>query len=156
MKKIFIICFMFVLMFITGCTEETPLALMKMREFDKANSSEFTLSLGMGSGEIELFKYGYKENEFVCLEVLQDVNVSYITNLENNYQYYDGFMWDGKVKLSETEVKEVKFLDYSQEMMIEKIIYWSTIYGDSKKFLKERIQEEYGHCLSESKLKQLC
>lgn len=116
MKKIFIICFMFVLMFITGCAEETPLALMKVREFDKANSSEFTLSLGMGSGEIELFKYGYKQNEFVCLEVLQDVNVSYITNLENNYQYYDGFMWDGKVKLSETEVKEVKFLDYMSDL----------------------------------------
>ena len=48
MKKIFIICFMFVLMFITGCAEETPLALMKMREFDKAKTSEFNLSLGMG------------------------------------------------------------------------------------------------------------
>ncbi|MBE6131390.1 MAG: hypothetical protein E7183_06675 [Erysipelotrichaceae bacterium] len=116
MKKIFIICFMFVLMFITGCTEETPLALMKMREFDKANSSEFILSLGMGSGEIELFKYGYKENEFIYLEVLQDINICYITNLENNYKYYDGFMWDGKVKLSETEVKEVKFLDYMTDL----------------------------------------
>lgn len=138
MKKIFIICFMFVLMFITGCTEETPLALMKMREFDKAKTSEFNLSLGMGNSEVELFKYAYKESEYTYLEILQDIGICYITDLKNNYQYYDGFIWDGKVKLLENEVKEVKFLDYMTDFKYseEDIRSFIDANFDLKKFIE--------------------
>ena len=39
--------------------------------------------------------------------------------------------------------------------MIEKIIFWSTIYSEDKKFLKQRIYETYGTHLSEDKVKRI-
>lgn len=39
--------------------------------------------------------------------------------------------------------------------MIEKIIFWGTVYGEDKKFLKEKIEEAYGKRLSESQKKRI-
>lgn len=46
-------------------------------------------------------------------------------------------------------------LSAEQEKMAEQIIYWSTIYNDSKKFLQEKIQESYGDILSTSQIKRI-
>lgn len=43
----------------------------------------------------------------------------------------------------------------STKNMAEDIIYWCTIYGDSKKFLKERISEKYKDKLSEKQIKSI-
>lgn len=39
--------------------------------------------------------------------------------------------------------------------MIEDIVFWCTVYGDSKKFLKDRIEEKYGNKLSEEQIKRI-
>lgn len=40
--------------------------------------------------------------------------------------------------------------------MIEQIIFWGTIYGDDKRFLKRRIAEHYGDRLDEQQIKRIC
>ncbi|MGN0140622.1 MAG: type II CRISPR RNA-guided endonuclease Cas9 [Roseburia sp.] len=39
--------------------------------------------------------------------------------------------------------------------MIEQIIFWATIYGNDKKFVRERIQEKYGDRLDGNKVKRI-
>ena len=54
-----------------------------------------------------------------------------------------------------TSIHGVETLTYEQEKMSEQIIFWSTIYGDSKKFLKEKIEESYGKVLSKEQIKRI-
>lgn len=53
------------------------------------------------------------------------------------------------------EIFETDTLTYEQEQIAEKIIYYSTIYGDSKKFLEERIRELYSDVLNEKQIKRI-
>lgn len=53
------------------------------------------------------------------------------------------------------EIFHVETLTYEQEQMAENIIFYSTVYGDSKKFLSERIKEEYGDKLNEGQIKRI-
>lgn len=39
--------------------------------------------------------------------------------------------------------------------MVEQIVNWATIYGDSKKLLKEKIEEAYGEVLTEAQIKRI-
>lgn len=39
--------------------------------------------------------------------------------------------------------------------MIEQIIFWGTVYGDDKKFLKEKIEEAYGNRLTDAQKKRI-
>lgn len=43
----------------------------------------------------------------------------------------------------------------STQHMIEDIVFWCTIYGDSKKFLQEKIEEKYADKLSKEQLKRI-
>ena len=69
---------------------------------------------------------------------------------------------DGDFKSSLTsylrfrEIFSADVLTYDQEEMAEKIIFWATIYGDAKGFLKERIREDYGNKLTEAQIKRIC
>ncbi len=54
-----------------------------------------------------------------------------------------------------TAVFNTETLTFEQEKMAENIIFWSTVYGDSKSFLKERIQETYGDVLSKEQIKRI-
>lgn len=53
------------------------------------------------------------------------------------------------------DVFKTEILTYEQEIIAEKIIFWSTVYGDSKKFLRDRIQEEYKDIFSKEKIKRI-
>lgn len=53
------------------------------------------------------------------------------------------------------EVFQCDTLTYEQEQMAEKIIFWSTIYGDTKNFLQEKIEETYENQLSDSQMKRI-
>lgn len=53
------------------------------------------------------------------------------------------------------EIFDTDTLTYEQEQMAEQIIFWATVYGDSRKFLKEKIQETYGDVLSPEQLKRI-
>lgn len=44
----------------------------------------------------------------------------------------------------------------SNRAMIEQIIFWATIYGDDKHFLKNRIKEHYGDSLDDQQIKRIC
>ncbi len=46
-------------------------------------------------------------------------------------------------------------LSYEQEKMVENIIFWATIYGDTKKFLRDKIQEQYGDVLQKTQIKRI-
>ena len=54
------------------------------------------------------------------------------------------------------EIFGVDTLTFDQEQMAEKIIFWATIYGDARAFLRERIQENYGDRLSDKQIKRIC
>lgn len=43
----------------------------------------------------------------------------------------------------------------SYQTMIEEIIFWATIYGDDKKFLREKIVEKYSDRIDDKKLKRI-
>lgn len=47
-------------------------------------------------------------------------------------------------------------LSYEEEQMAEKIIFWATIYGDTKSFLKEKIKEGIGTKLTDAQIKRIC
>lgn len=44
----------------------------------------------------------------------------------------------------------------SGKQMIEDIIFWCTVYGESKQFLKERIAETYSDAFTEEEIKRIC
>lgn len=46
------------------------------------------------------------------------------------------------------------FTDENQNM-VEKIIFWGTVYGNDKKFLRERIKNEYGNRLTDQQIKRI-
>ena len=54
------------------------------------------------------------------------------------------------------EILAVERLSYEQEQIAEKIIYWATIYGESRDFLRERIKEHYGDVLTDKQIKRIC
>ena len=76
----------------------------------------------------------------------EEVSISGIdgdfTNTLSNYQKF--------ANIFDTEI-----LSYDQEKMAEQIIFWATVYGDSRKFLRDRIEEAYGNLLSEAQIKRI-
>lgn len=103
----------------------------------------------------KLFKKGKKITSKKLIEYLKingyveknsDVEISGIDgNFTNTLTNYAKF----------SAVFGVDTLTYEQEKMAEKIIFWSTVYGDSKSFLKEKIKEEYGDILSKEQMKRI-
>lgn len=49
----------------------------------------------------------------------------------------------------------VDVLSWEQEKIAEDIILWSTVYGDTKSFVKEKIKENYGDILSKEQIKKI-
>ncbi|MGN0394857.1 MAG: type II CRISPR RNA-guided endonuclease Cas9, partial [Coprococcus sp.] len=48
-----------------------------------------------------------------------------------------------------------KVLSDDNQKMIEDIVFWGTVYGNDKKFLRERIQEKYGTRLDANQIKRI-
>ena len=48
-----------------------------------------------------------------------------------------------------------KIQEASCKRMVEQIIFWCTIYGDAKKFLKEQLEEKYGDVLTREQIKRI-
>ena len=68
-----------------------------------------------------------------------DVNIN---NSLSSYGKFKGILGE------EIELDENKH-------MVEEIIFWCTVYGDSKKFLKERLEEKYKNKLSTEQIKRI-
>lgn len=103
----------------------------------------------------DIFKCGKKVRKNTIIKYLQNngyvekdvpVEISGIdgdfTNTLSNYAKF-------------TSLLGVDTLTYEQERMAEDIIFWSTVYGDSKRFLKEKISEKYGDVLDEFQVKKI-
>ena len=54
------------------------------------------------------------------------------------------------------EIFGVDILTHEQEQIAEKIVFWSTIYGDSRSFLRDRIRDHFGDKLTEPQIKRIC
>ena len=48
-----------------------------------------------------------------------------------------------------------KMKEDSYKKMVEQIIFWCTVYGDSKHFLKEQLEEKYGEVLTKEQIKRI-
>lgn len=87
----------------------------------------------------------YLERNGLC-EPNEDINLTGIdgdfTNRLSNYAKFKGIF-------------NTDELTYEQWNMAEKIIKWSTIYGDSKKFLEEKIRNEYSEKLDSQQIKRI-
>lgn len=53
------------------------------------------------------------------------------------------------------EIFDTDTLTEEQERIAEEIIFYSTVYGDSRKFLEERIREKYQSILNEKQIKRI-
>lgn len=53
------------------------------------------------------------------------------------------------------EIFEADVLTYDQEKIAEQIIFWCTVYGDSKKFLREKIEDNYADILNKAQIKRI-
>lgn len=73
--------------------------------------------------------------------VLSGIDGDFTNTLANRKKFLDLF--------------DTNTLTIKQEKIAENIINWSTVYGDSRKFLKERIEEAYGNVLSEGQIKRV-
>lgn len=67
------------------------------------------------------------------------------SSLNNSLSTYGKFKTIFGERIEEDSVKK----------MIEQIVFWGTIYGDSKKFLREKIKESYGECLTNEEIKRI-
>lgn len=65
-----------------------------------------------------------------------------LTNTLTNYSRFKG-------------VFGVDILTYEQEHIAEKIVFWSTVYGDSRKFLREKIKEEYADVFNDKQIEKI-
>ncbi len=53
------------------------------------------------------------------------------------------------------EILDTEVLTAAQERMVEDVIFWSTVYGESKSFLKEKIKEKYSDSLTDVQIKRI-
>lgn len=103
----------------------------------------------------DLFKTGKKVTQKKLRDYLisnctfgpkDDIEISGIdgdfTNTLSNYSKF-------------TNILNKDTLTFNESIMVENIIFWSTIYGESKAFLKERIETEYGNILSKDQIKRI-
>lgn len=103
----------------------------------------------------ELFKKGKKVRQKDLIRYLQingmaspgeDVEISGIdVDFKNTLSNYAKFC----------AIFQTETLTYEQEKLAENIIFWSTVYGDSKSFLKEKIEENYGNLLNKEQIKRI-
>ena len=104
---------------------------------------------------IDLFKKGKKvtakqlENYLKTKGIVENEGIVDISGIDGNFintlSNYAKF----------TAIFGVETLTYEQEKIAEQIIFWSTVYGESRKFLKEKIEENYGDILSKEQLKRI-
>lgn len=91
----------------------------------------------------QLFQYLVREG------ILEETELDAISGIDKDFK--NALTSYGKFKAVFGE--SIK-LD-STKKMVEDIIYWGTIYGDDKKFLREKIKDEYGECVTEEQLRRI-
>ncbi len=101
----------------------------------------------------ELFKKGKKVTKKKLVDYLRaqgklndETQLSGIdVSLNNSLSTYGKFKAILGEKIEEDDYKR----------MVEKIVFWCTIYGDSKRLLKEKIEEKYADKLSQEQIKRI-
>lgn len=86
-----------------------------------------------------LIKNGYVDNK-TPIEI-SGIDGDFVNTLANHKKF--------------ANILNMESLTDEQHKMVEDIIFWATIYGDSKKFLQERIEEAYGDVITASQIKRI-
>lgn len=107
----------------------------------------------------DIYKALFMSGKKVTLQKLQKYLIAKGVITENEIDVISGI--DGGFHSSLSSVGkfagilgEAVHYDENREM-IENIIFWGTIYGNDKRFIKERITEQYGDVFSEKDLKRI-
>ena len=104
---------------------------------------------------IDLFRKGKKVTRKELINKLKEYGV---VGAKENPEI-NGIDGDFKNTLSNyakfSAIFETDCLNYEQEQIAEKIVFWSTVYGDSRKFLKEKIEENYATVLNAKQIKRI-
>lgn len=91
----------------------------------------------------QLFQYLVREG------VLEDGDVDAISGIDKDFK--NALVSYGKFKAVFGEAMKLD----ATKRMVEDIIYWGTIYGDDKKFLREKIKDEYGEYITDEQLRRI-
>ena len=103
----------------------------------------------------ELFGKGKRITQKALINYLKDEGIVE----KDSEPIISGIDGDFKASLStfgklRTVLKEEARKDSSQEMM-DQIVFWATVYGDDKRFIRARIEEHYSEILDDHAIKQL-
>ena len=103
----------------------------------------------------ELFGKGKRITQKALINYLKDEGIVE----KDSEPIISGIDGDFKASLStfgklRTVLKEEALKDSSQEMM-DQIVFWATVYGDDKRFIRARIEEHYSEILDDHAIKQL-
>lgn len=108
----------------------------------------------------DIYKDLFRKEKKVTIKKIRDY--LYLRGLASKKTEVEFSGIDGDFKNSLTSYQRFKdifstdVLTYDQEQAAEKIIFWATVYGDSKAFLRERISEYYGELLTSAQIKRIC
>ena len=108
----------------------------------------------------DLYRDLFRREKKVTAKKVQDYLIK--CGLASNQDTIDLSGIDGDFKSSLSsylrfrEIFGVDVLTYEQEQIAEKIIFWSTVYGDSRSFLRDRIRDHFGDKLTEAQIKRIC
>lgn len=89
-------------------------------------------------------------NHLVANGLLIEADPDSISGIDQDFKAYLSSL--GKFK---GVLGDEAYYDRNREM-IEQIIFWGTVYGDDKRFLRKRITEHYGDRLDEQQIKRIC
>ena len=87
-----------------------------------------------------LIKQGYYKKEDIA--DISGIGDEFSTSLKNRQKW--------------CEIFGTKTLTYAQEQIAEKVIYWSTIYGDARSMLKEQVEQEFGDIFNDVQIHKIC
>ena len=102
----------------------------------------------------------FRKNRKVTLNKIKDYIVKNGIMAKGDIYEVSGVNGEFKASLTSyrffCDVLGTKALTADQEKMAEQIIFWSTVYGDSKQYLTERISETYGNVLTVEQIYKIC
>lgn len=104
----------------------------------------------------ELFRNGKKVTGKAVVKYLKNIG-AVSANEEPVITGIDGDFTNRRANYAKFAdgVFKVETMTYEQEQIAENIIRWATLYGDTKSFLKEKINENYGDILTKEQIKRV-
>lgn len=104
----------------------------------------------------------FAEKNKVTVKDLEKYFVSHGIVEQGETEFLSGIDLVGGIKSSLSTLHKFKGI-FGEDVLLEKnqkiiedIVFWITVYGDDKKFVKERIKEKYVDVLNDAQIKRIC